>query len=97
MKSAEEKADKTLESLEGISRAEFPSGLEEKMFARFDAELRRNNKTVGKWFWVAASVLLLVNVAAGWRYVHGSNTGEVTTTTSTQNGESLFSGGSSWY
>lgn len=62
----EQKADLALESLHGMTRAEVPAALEEKLFARLAKHAAARTP---KWFWAAAVVLLAVNVVAAF---HGS-------------------------
>lgn len=86
--SPEEEADLTLESLTGITRAEVPADLEDRLFSRLQAA------RTPKWFWAAAVALVFINAFAAWNYMQAGKTPAVETTASS---EALFSGGTSWY
>src|SRR3954468_191945 len=97
--SPEEKADFTLESLEGMQQVEIPGGLEEKMFARFDREFSAVAKTP-KWFWAAAVLLLAINLVAVAHY-SGTTKKEISAARSTTGIDDVasyyFQGGTDWY
>ncbi len=102
--SSEEKADMALESLDGIAHAEIPEGLEDKMLARFDSEFSVRKKTP-KWFWVAAIVLLMINITAVYKYSFSTDSPKPNPAFSDMNssvqqneiGNYYFNGGSSWF
>ena len=87
----EQQADRTLESLDGITRAEVPAGLEEKLFARLVPQVVARTP---KWFWAAAAVLLAVNVVAAFRGSEGKASGGNGLKSV---GSYYFQGGSDWF
>ncbi len=94
--SPEEKADHALESLEGINFSELPFGFDERMFARFDSEFSKSKTP--KWFWAAASVILIVNLFVAFNSSNSTTTTAKTETNSINTVSSFyFQGGSDWY
>lgn len=91
MKNHEEETSRTLSSLDGLNAAPVPSGYEERFFDRLDRELEPLVHTP-KWFWVAATVLLLLNAAIGWNYAL-KPAAEAQAATENY----FFPGGTSWF
>ncbi|CAN5186277.1 hypothetical protein BH09BAC5_BH09BAC5_26820 [soil metagenome] len=96
----EQKADLALESLERIQQSELPEGFDEKMFARFDSEFTKAKTP--KWFWIAASVILMVNLFAAYNSTVSASAS--TSDVKTDNSNSInnvstyyFQGGTDWY
>ena len=89
--SPEEKAGHALESLDGILAGNLPAGFEERMLARMDEEFFKVK--VPKWFWMAAAVLLLVNISVAWKFSASAKETQMHNSIASY----YFRGGTDWY
>ncbi|HEU4717679.1 MAG TPA: hypothetical protein VFU15_07590 [Bacteroidia bacterium] len=99
----EEEAELTLKSLDGISRADAPGALDEKIISSIES-MRRGKMRPAKWLWVAGIALMLINGAVAFIYLSPSGENQENTAVSAQQSSTIsdvgsyyFSEGGAWY